>query len=58
MKLTSKKNGKGYETSYIISFGSKEARDLKLIDENNKVKEIDSVENIENNSILIKFKNN
>ncbi len=57
MKLTAKKNGKGYETSYIITFGSKEARDLKLLDENNKVKEITSVEIIDNNAILIKFKN-
>lgn len=57
MKLTAKKNGKGYETSYIITFGSKEARDLKLLDENNKVKEIKSVEIIDNNAIIIKFKN-
>lgn len=55
MKLTAKKNGKGYETSYAITFGSKEARELKLLDENNKVKEILSAEIIDD-GILIKFK--
>lgn len=58
MKLTAKKNGKGYATSYAITFGSKEARDLKLLDENNKVKEIQSAEIVENEGIFIKFKNN
>lgn len=58
MKLTAKKNGKGYETSYTITFGSKEARNLKLLDVNNKVKEIKSAEIVDNDSILIKFKNN
>ncbi|CDE83597.1 unknown [Clostridium sp. CAG:273] len=57
MKLTAKKNGKGYETSYVITFGSKEARDLRLLDENNKVKEIQSAEIIDD-GILIKFKEN
>ena len=57
MKLTAKKNGKGYETSYAITFGSKEARELKLLDENNKVKEILSAE-IVDDGILIKFKKN
>lgn len=55
MKLTAKKNGKGYTTSYMLSFGSKEARDLNLLDTNNKVREIQSVEVIENEGILIKL---
>ena len=50
MKLTAKKNGKGYETSYAITFGSKEARELKLLDEI-------SAEIIDD-GILIKFKKN
>lgn len=38
MKLTSKKNGKGYETSCTISFGSREAKELHLFDEKRKTK--------------------
>ena len=40
MKLVPKKNGKGYFTSFTLSFGSKEAKDLKLLDENGNVKKI------------------
>lgn len=55
MKLVPKKNGKGYTTAYLISFGSKEATDLKLIDKNGNLKEIKSAKNIDVNKIEIEF---
>ncbi len=58
MKLVPKKNGKGYETSFILSFGSEEARNLKLLDENGNVKKIKSAKNINENEILIILEKN
>lgn len=55
MKLVPKKNGKGYATSFTISFGSKEAKDLNLLDENGEVKKIKSAKSIDNNTIQIIF---
>lgn len=55
MKLYAKKNGAGYVTTYQIVFGCKEARNLKLMDENGKVKDIDKAEVIGNNLIQIKL---
>jgi len=55
MKLVPKKNGKGYITSFIISFGSEEARNLNLLDENGNVKKIKSAESVDNNTIQIIF---
>jgi len=40
MKLYAKKNGAGYITTYQVVFGSKEAKNLKLVDEYGNVKEI------------------
>jgi len=58
MKLVPKKNGKGYATSYIISFGSKEAKELNLLDKNGNVKKIKSAESINTNVIQIKLEEN
>lgn len=56
MKLASKKNGLGYVTAYYISFGCKEARKLKLINEDGNIKEIESAELVDENSLKINFK--
>ena len=56
MKLYAKKNGKGYITTYQIIFGCREAKDLKLIDENGIVKEIENVELVKNNILQIKLR--
>ena len=53
MKLTSKKNGKGYVTFYTISFGCKEAREFKLIDENGNLKKIKYAKAIDDNALMI-----
>lgn len=55
MKLVPKKNGKGYATSFSITFGSKEAKDLNLLDKNGDVKNIKSAESIDNDTIVIKL---
>ena len=56
MKTNFKKNGKGYISGCTISFGSKEMKDLNLVDENGNLKEIISANNIDKNTILIKLK--
>lgn len=56
MKTNFKKNGKGYISGCTISFGSKEMKDLNLVDENGNLKEIISANNIDENTILIKLK--
>lgn len=55
MKLTFKKNGGGYSTSCVISFGSEEARNLKLLDEKGNLKVIKSAINIDDDTIQINF---
>ena len=56
MKINFKKNGKGYTSGCTISFGSKEMRDLNLIDKDGNLKNIVSAQNIDDNTILIKIK--
>lgn len=58
MKLVPKKNGDGYISSFTLSFGSKEARNLKLLDENGNAKKIKSAKNINDNEILIILEKN
>lgn len=53
MKLASRKNGLGYVTSYTITFGSHEAKDLKLVDENGNLKKIKSVKTVSENTLMI-----
>lgn len=56
MKMNYKKNGKGYLSGCTISFGSKEMRDLKLINNNGELREIESAKNKDDNTIIINFK--
>ena len=57
MKLIPKKNGKGYITSYTLSVGSKEAKDLNFVDKNGNSKELEKCLNAENSELIIKIKN-
>ena len=56
MKINFKKNGGGYISGCTISFGSKEMKDLKLIDEKGKLREIESAKNTDENTLIIKIK--
>ena len=56
MKIKFKKNGGRYISGCTISFGSKEMRDLKLINEDGKLKEIISAKSEDNNTLIIKLK--
>ena len=58
MKMNFKKNGGGYVSGCTIAFGSKEMKDLNLIDEKGSLKEIKSVENKDENTLIINFKKN
>ena len=58
MKMNFKKNGGGYISGCTIAFGSKEMKDLNLIDEKGSLKEIKSVENKDENTLIINFKKN
>ena len=52
MKLIPKKNGKGYITSYTLSVGSKEAKDLNFVDKNGNSKELEKCLNAENSELI------
>lgn len=56
MTIYPKKNGRGYVTTYQVIFGSKEARNLKLMDENGVVKQIADACIVANDVIQIKLK--
>ena len=56
MKINFKKNGGGYTSGCTISFGSKEMKDLNLVDKNGNLKEIKSAENKDENTLIINFK--
>lgn len=56
MKLVAKKAGNGYVSSYTVNISLKLARNCGFVDENGNTKEIELVENIEENSITIKIK--
>ena len=56
MKTNFKNNGKGYISGCTISFGSKEMKDLNLVDKNGNLKEIKSAENKDEDTLIIKFK--
>lgn len=56
MKINFKKNGGGYISGCTISFGSKEMKDLKIIDSTGKLKEIVSAKNKDENTLIIKLK--
>ena len=56
MKINFKKNGGGYISGCTIAFGSKEMKDLNLVDKNGNLKEIKSAENKDENTLIIKFR--
>lgn len=56
MKMNFKKNGGGYISGCTIAFGSKEMKDLNLIDKNGNLKEIEFAKNDGGNKIIIKLK--
>lgn len=56
MKLSRKKNGKGYITSYTLSVGSKEARSLNFLDEDGMSKELEKIIDTENSTLTIRIK--
>lgn len=58
MKMNFKKNGGGYISGCTIAFGSKEMKDLNLVDKNGNLKEIKSVENKDENTLIINFQKN
>lgn len=55
IKLVPKKNGSGYVTTYQVCFGSKEARNLNLLDKDGNVKKIKKAEKKGENSIELEF---
>ena len=58
MKMNIKKNGDGYVSGCTIAFGSKEMKDLHLINSKGKLKEIKSAINENEDTLIIKFKKN
>lgn len=56
MKVNFKKNGGGYTSGCTISFGSQEMRDLKIVDSDGNLKEIESAQNEDDNTLTIKFR--
>lgn len=56
MKMNFKKNGGSYVSGCTIAFGSKEMKDLNLVDKNGNLKEIKSAENKDEDTLIIKFK--
>ena len=58
MKINFKKNGGGYISGCTIAFGSKEMKDLNLLDKNGNLKEIENAKNKGENTLIINFKKN
>ena len=56
MKLTQKKNGKGYITSYQMNIGCAEARQCGFIDENGKPVELEKIILPDKKTIIIQIK--
>ena len=56
MKLSPKKNGKGFTSSYSINIGSLEAKSAGFIDNNGQPLEVEKIIDPENKQIVIKLK--
>lgn len=56
MKLSPKKNGSGYITSYTINIGSAEARNAGFIDVDGNSLELEKIIDTYNNTITIQLK--
>lgn len=56
IKLSPKKNGKGYITSYTLNIGSAEARECEFVDADNNMLPIEKIIDTTNRQIIIKLK--
>ena len=56
IKLSPKKNGKGYVTSYSVNLGCAEVRNCGFIDENGNAAVIEKIVDIDNKQIILKVK--
>lgn len=56
MKLSPKKGGHGYITSYTINIGSLEAKKVGFVDSDGTSFEIEKIIDEENQTIIIKLK--
>ena len=56
MTINFKKNGSGYTSGCTIAFGSREMRELKLVDKDGNLRKVESAENVDDNTIIIKIK--
>lgn len=55
IKLSPKKGGNGYITSYTINIGSAEARNCGFINSNSEILPIEKLIDYENKQIIIKL---
>ena len=58
MKLSLKRNGKGYVTSYTINIGTAEARNAGFISDNGQPLEVEKIIDADNKQIIIKLMDN
>lgn len=56
IKLSPKKNGAGYITSYSINLGCAEVRDCSFLDKDGQIRELEKLIDSENNQIIIRIK--
>lgn len=56
IKLSPKKNGKGYVTSYSVNLGCAEVRNCGFIDEDGNTATIEKIVDIDNKQIILKVK--
>lgn len=58
IKLSPKKNGNGYVTSYTINLGCAEVRECGLIDDDGSAVSIEKIVDPQNHQIIIRLVNN
>ncbi len=56
IRLSPKKNGKGYLTSYSVNLGTAEIKDIGFLDENNNIVPLEKIIDEENKQIVIRIK--
>lgn len=56
IKLSPKKGGNGYVSSYSVNLGCAEVRNVGFLDENNNPFPLEKVIDVENQQIIIKLK--
>lgn len=55
IKLSAKKDGRGYISSYTFNIGVKEAKACNFVSEDGEVKALNKIIDYENNQIIIKL---